>query len=268
MRKIFLILFFLIASIAVMRGQEIEGTAPISIDRAMSVWARDRVNINFDSIYHRAGDSTWVSITATTGNITTVNADDFAGGDIDVDSISTDAVYYADTYYDDLRVAASNTRINPANSEPDYEDPGDGFLAWGFNADSDSSWVLNFECQLPHRRAYGTDLDAHVHWQPDGTNTGNVVWKLAYVISNVNGSWVTADTLRVVDAGDGVALKHQLADLGDIEGDTMKISAMIKGNIGRMGDATDDTYTGSAYLLEIDFHYQIDSPGSRDEYTK
>ena len=76
------------------------------------------------------------------------------------------------------------------------------------------------------------------------------------------------DTFRVIDAGDGVALKHQLVDLGDIDGSTLGISAIIKGSIARMGDAPDDTYTGSAYGLELDFHYEIDAPGSTYEYVK
>lgn len=29
-----------------------------------------------------------------------------------------------------------------------------------------------------------------------------------------------------------------------------------------------DTYTGDAALLEIDFHYEIDSLGSKAEYSK
>jgi hypothetical protein len=40
------------------------------------------------------------------------------------------------------------------------------------------------------------------------------------------------------------------------------------GNISRVGDHTEDDFTGIAYGLEIDFHYQIDQPGSSNEYSK
>jgi len=33
-------------------------------------------------------------------------------------------------------------------------------------------------------------------------------------------------------------------------------------------DVSEDDYGGSAYLLEIDFHYLTDGKGSRQEYVK
>jgi len=184
------------------------------------------------------------------------------------DSITAGAVNYSDTYYDDLRVPLTNTRINPANSEPDFEDRGDGLFAWGFDADSDSTYVLNFIAQTPHKRKDNTDLDAHIHWQPDGTNTGDVVWKIMYSVAAVNGEWSAVDSFRVADAADGTAYKHQLTELGIIDGSSLGISSMIVGSISRVGNGTDDTYTGVVYGLEIDFHYEIDSPGSIEEYEK
>jgi len=185
-----------------------------------------------------------------------------------VDSIRTNAIYYTDTYFDDLRVPLTNTRINPALSEPVFEDAGDGTFAWGFDADADSAEALNFIAQIPHKYAEGTDLDAHLHWQPATTNAGDVVWKLYYTIANVDGSFTSLDSMRVVTAGSGTALKHQVIDFGSIDGSSTIISAIIKGYVVRCGEATDDDFTGIAYGLEIDFHYQVNAPGSREEYKK
>ncbi len=187
---------------------------------------------------------------------------------IDVDSAALGAVTYTNTYWEDLRVPLTNTRINPANSEPDFEDAGDGTFAWGFDADSDSAWTLNFVAQIPHSYKEGTDICAHIHWQPDGTNTGDVVWKLAYTTASIDSAFSTVDTLRVLDAGSGVALQHQFIDFGDIDGTNLLISAIIKGSIARMGDAPDDDFTGTAYGLELDFHFQLDSPGSKEKLIK
>ena len=195
-------------------------------------------------------------------NFTNITEGGYTSPLLKADSISVGAVYYSDMYWDDLRVPLTNTRLNPANSEPDFEDCGDGTFAWGFDADSDSAWTLNFITQIPHSYKEGTDICAHIHWQPEDTNTGDVVWKLAYTIANIDGSFSAVDTFRVLDTGSGTALEHQLIDFGDIDGSSTTISAIIKGNIARMGDATDDDYTGIAYGLELDFHYEIDSPGS------
>ena len=149
-------------------------------------------------------------------NFTNITEGVYTLPSIKVDSITADAVYYSDSYWDDLRIPLSNTRLNPAQSEPDFEDAGDGTFAWGFDADSDSVAALHFVAQLPHSYKEGTDIDAHLHWQPDGTNTGDVVWKLAYTIANINGSFSAVDTFRVIDPGDGTTLKHQLIDIGKV----------------------------------------------------
>ena len=185
-----------------------------------------------------------------------------------VDSISTGAIYYSDTYWDDLRIPLTNTRINPANSEPDFEDMGNGAFAWGFDANADSAHTLHFIAQLPHRYTVGTDIEAHIHWSPSTTNTGNVRWKLTYRTATINGTISAAAYKWVVDAADGTAFKHQLAAFGTIDGSGLGISSMIIGRVARTGDIAADSYTGSAYGLEIDFHFQIDRPGSGEEYIK
>ena len=184
------------------------------------------------------------------------------------DSASMGAVYYSDTYWDDLRVPLTNTQLNPALTEPDFEDNGTGLFAWGFDADGDSTEVLNFIAQLPHSYKEGTDIDAHLHWQPETTNTGDVAWKLNYAFASIDSSFSTVDSCWVVQAGAGVVLGHQLVDLGDIDGTNIKISAVIMGNISRVGDHTLDDFTGIAYGLELDFHFEIDAPGSDGEYIK
>ncbi|MBG7617677.1 MAG: hypothetical protein IZT57_04840 [Chloroflexi bacterium] len=183
-------------------------------------------------------------------------------------SIVVEAITYSDTYWDDLRMPLSNTLLNPALTEPDFEDNGSGLFAWGFDADSDSTEVLNFIVQIPHSYKEGTDLHPHLHWQPETTNTGDVAWKVNYAFASIDSAFSATDSCWVVDAGDGVALGHQVIDLGDIDGTNLKISAIIMGNVSRVGDHALDTFTGIAYGLELDFHFEIDAPGSRTENTK
>ena len=222
--------------------------------------ARGKINQNFDTAYTNVDSLKDVVDPADSTAVLTV---------LTSDSVSMGAVYYSDTYWDDLRVPLTNTRINPVNTEPDFEDRGDGLFAWGFDADSDSAYVLNYTAQGAHTRADSTDEEGHFHWCPDGTNTGSVLWRLVYSMANVGGEWTTIDTLWALDPADGTALKYQLIDFGTLLGsDTMRISHGIIGHVSRIGEDARDTYTGTAYGIELDFHYQIDSPGSREEYIK
>ena len=89
-----------------------------------------------------------------------------------------DSVVFADgspsetaVAWDDLRVPAQNTKLNPTKSEPAFEAFIDGVYSYHFgpaNADDES---LHFSAQLPHSYKLGTNLDAHIHWSPSTTNT-------------------------------------------------------------------------------------------------
>ena len=97
---------------------------------------------------------------------------------------------------------------------------------------------------------------------------GNCYWRFSYTIISIDGTFGAVTNLRVADAGDGTALKHQMVDLGTIDGSTIGLSAVLIGNITRLGEAAEDTFTGVAYGLEFDMHFEIDSPGSREETVK
>ena len=184
------------------------------------------------------------------------------------DSIAVNAITYKDTYWDDIKVPMSNTKLNAAQSEPALEEMITGVFAYAFEADADSVERLNFVFQLPHNRKNATDLEAHMHWSPSTTNTGDCYWRFSYTIISIDGTFGAVTHLRIADAGDGVALKHQLAEFGVIDGSALGISSVLIGNVTRLGEAAEDTFTGVAYGLEFDLHYEIDSPGSPHEYVK
>lgn len=187
---------------------------------------------------------------------------------IKADSISVGAVYYSDTYWDDLRVPMTNTKLNPSKSEPALEEIVTGVLAYAFESDADSSERLNFIAQIPHNRKLGTDIECHLHWSPSTTNTGDCYWRFSYTVISIDGTFGAITNLRVADAGDGTALKHQFVSFGDIDGTDLGMSSVLIGNITRLGEAVADDFTGVAYGLEFDIHYQIDSPGSGQELVK
>jgi hypothetical protein len=147
----------------------------------------------------------------------------------------------------------------------------DAFKATGTDA-------LYFQVQLPHNYKEGTDIFPHIHWSPLTTGTtGNngVYWELEYTWANNGETFPATTTLsgyEVVPAltGDLVAKRHYITKIGTsgISGSGKAISSMIICRIARLGDNVNDTYSGLAGALEVDFHYQIDTFGSREEYTK
>lgn len=182
------------------------------------------------------------------------------------------------TIYEDLRVPMTATKTGGS------KDPGfavvltdgsgsQGVFSYLFDASSEEE--LYFACQVPHDYKQGTNLSPHVHWMPvsNGTSGHKVSWGLEYSWSNISGIYsntqiIYTNTHYPADAA-LVAKTHYMSSFAEITGTGKTISSMLICRIFRNAtSATDDTYTADAGLLEFDFHYEVDSLGSRLIGTK
>jgi len=178
-----------------------------------------------------------------------------------------------ETYWEDVRVPLSATNRGSANA-PDFAKfmddgggtPSQGVYTYLFNKNTEEE--VYFEMQIPHAYKEGTDIEMHVHWSPMDTDTGTVRWGLEYTVANVDGTFGNTTLIYVNDAADGTAKKHQVASFSGISGTGLTISCMLICRLFRdAGDAA-DTYDEDAALHEIDAHIEVNTIGSRDEWTK
>ncbi len=171
--------------------------------------------------------------------------------------------------WDDLRVPLATARILGQGSDADF----DVFLGntREFTFDPDTDEEVHFTVQLPHGYMLQSDLHPHIHWAPSTTNTGKVKWCLECTFQILGGVFVApGDPMCVAQAASGVAYTHQLAEFGAISGTPFTLVSTIGScRVYRdANDGTDDTYTGDAFGLEVDFHYIRDENGSVSEYDK
>ncbi|MDO9036896.1 MAG: hypothetical protein Q7U59_00945, partial [Lutibacter sp.] len=139
---------------------------------------------------------------------------------------------------------------------------------------------LFFTVQIPHGRKYNTDIFPHVHWAPESDlGAAGVVWALEYnwanlgeVLGTTNIIYGSSKTSLI--GGPANADKHLItafngggADEG-IVGSGKTLSSMLICRVFRATLHADDTYTGKAGLLQIDFHIEYDADGSRQLYVK
>lgn len=176
--------------------------------------------------------------------------------------------------WDDLRVPLSSIK-RLGFTDPDwvqFKDNGaasTGVYVLGFDGAGAQDEEVFFAAQIPHTWREGTAIEPHVHWCPSDGSSGNVRWGLEYTVQSVNGTFGNTTIIYVNDAADETAYKHQIADLGSISMAGHTISAMLICRLFREATDAADTYNNQdALLLEFDFHFQVSTPGSRQETVK
>jgi hypothetical protein len=123
----------------------------------------------------------------------------------------------------------------------------------------------------------GGDIKIHVHWISSTTAASSKVrWGLEYSMAEAHAVFpetaatlIYADTPESGDTGTTVR-KHQITAFATISPSTSQdgLSTILIGRLFRDSANAADTYSELAGLLYIDAHYQMNSIGSTDEYTK
>jgi hypothetical protein len=169
--------------------------------------------------------------------------------------------------WDDLRVSLAHGTIG---GDPPVMTSFLGTTqAYAFNAAATNS--LFFDAQLPHTWLAGSEIRPHIHWSPgSSTNTGVTRWGLEYTWANAVSApgnvFPATTTLTVDQAAAGVAYSHQIASFPPIAGTGMRLSSILLCRLHRLGGHANDTFTGVAFGLSLDFHVQNDSGGSLTEF--
>jgi hypothetical protein len=175
------------------------------------------------------------------------------------------------TVWDDLRtpisVASKISGKEPA--EVAYK----GGIVYEFNTGNDETCAFNV--QLPHAYKLGTDIEFHIHYliRADGANgvdPENVKWDFTYSWADIDDEQPAETTVSTtIDVKALTADTHYLGEIAStIDGSGISgVSSMIICSLGRDVSVANN-YTDDVLVMELDFHYQIDTLGSRDEAVK
>lgn len=178
---------------------------------------------------------------------------------------------YEPPYFEDLRTPATALQGQGANDPifALFRDNGagsNGVFAYQFSPTIGQD--LFFWLQLPHAWEEGSTLYPHIHWAPMDAQAGNVRWALEYTIAKIGDAFPLTIGDAFEDPAGGVAFVHKVASFSPFTPTGDRISTMIGCRIVRGATNPLDTYPGLAALLEIDFHYRLNTPGSRQQTLK
>ena len=181
------------------------------------------------------------------------------------------------TRYDDLKVPLSST-LRGGAEDPTFEafkKDGEGSVGvYAARFKSNATEDVFFVVQMPHAWVEGTEIYPHLHWSPISDTGGDKVrWGFEFTWADVIGTFDDTTILYAEDpippiGGAPTAYQHVITSFKPLSGSGHTLSSMLICRVFRDGTHDNDTYKGFAYLLEFDFHYQIDSDGSREQYVK
>lgn len=173
----------------------------------------------------------------------------------------------AATVWEDVTFPLVARRLDATTGTLNY-DWDNATIVMGANGDlSNSADTLMFVCQLPHKVKVNSTADLHIHWEQPADQA--YTFDVAYRIQN-NGSAKTTAWTIVSDIGmannvftytSGTLI--QITDLLDIDLTGYGISSLIQVKLTRS-----DSTAGDIEAIAVDFHFEIDSLGSRQEYVK
>lgn len=169
------------------------------------------------------------------------------------------------TVFDDIRTPLTAIRITgPGGTTPPDEVLYKGSVVLAFGGAGTDDEKAFFVIQIPHWYKEGSDIVPHIHWTPEDNTAGNVRWVLTYSWANIDAAF-PAETFDPIEiAADETTDKHQRDDFTAISGTGKTISSMLLCSIQREDSDANDTFNNKdAYLLEIDFHAEKDTVGSR-----
>lgn len=174
--------------------------------------------------------------------------------------------------WEDMRVPISAVLVGPSKV-PGFDIFVGGVRAYAFisTAVVGNEEEVFFTTQLPHGYKEGSYLEAHIHWSPSDGNPGVVRWGLEYTWANEGKVFPNTSTIYAEGSTTSTAFRHIYTDFEpeDIpESPGKTISSMLVCRLWRNSSHINDTYGSDAFVTEIDFHYQINTLGSREEHSK
>ncbi len=169
------------------------------------------------------------------------------------------------TVWNDQQVVLGNVKFAGA-SDPTWT-AYKGGLVLAFNKAQDN--IVYFTAQLSHKYKLNSNLEFHIHTAHADGDAGNSKWNFTYSWADVGDDFPveTSDTTTVASPAD--ADKHELNSFGNLTaGGGADVSSVLICSLQREGTHGDDTYDDDIYLVAMDFHFEMDTMGSRTVTSK
>lgn len=183
-------------------------------------------------------------------------------------NLTVEGINYS--YYNELSIASNEMGIlvGEAPLESNYQS---GFVY--FFADEAlpaDEKTVHFTVTLPHDYKEGTNIIFNVHWAFRNDEVGtNVRWRLSTSWANIGGAFPVVSNAWALSApSNNDNTIHQRTIFAPTIGAGKKIDSNVLCFLQRNSSDVSDNYTDVAVLLSVSVLYEIDSPGSLNQWAK
>lgn len=177
---------------------------------------------------------------------------------------TTRRITYSQLYHEDLAVPATSVKLSGV--KPPLNTLYKGGIVLEFeDKNAPNEQIIYFDLQMPAKWDEGTDIHVHIHWIPDADTAGldrTVGWRFTISWANIDDDFPAESTEDSTVTINDQADQHILSILATLNDRDKLKSSMIIASLMRLSDT--DTFTGSAYLIEIDFHFEFIEPGDQE----
>jgi hypothetical protein len=132
-------------------------------------------------------------------------------------------------------------------------------ITYSFLPNSTSEVYVNWD--VPLEFMIGTNLYAAIHWSPNNTTaTGTVRWGLEFTTAPVGGTFGATQFFYINGVATGTAYSHIQSISDPYSGAVANQRFLIR--LFRDGSNILDTFASNAYIIGIDFYYQVNKFGT------
>lgn len=173
------------------------------------------------------------------------------------------------TVWEDVYVPLASTKLAGVN-DPDFTGwkGANGTRVYEFqdNIVAQQDEVF-FTFQMPHAYKLNSSFDAHLHWTPDSSNTGNARFSLSCDNASINGTFSNVYAVVDLNAISDFSNTNKMTDFNNSYS-CSTVSCIMQCRLVRLSADALDTYVSGTYVHAIDFHVEMDSLGSNGETIK
>lgn len=198
-----------------------------------------------------------------------IKTDEVAPSDLNISCGTDKTLELQESVWDDIQYVVESGRTSAANF-PDWDNLTTNTAAYKFDI---NDYIDLGAQEMKHDWKEATDIYPHIHTALDGANAsgGSYYAKFTLYLSYADGGGVYTETSKdiEIEIPNGTAnLTHLFGSSVSVAMTGLTIGTQINMRLKRIAATTGAEYPNHIFVTQVGLHYEVDTMGSRQIWTK